>query len=370
MEHEGVRAEILSTYQDLLRLKKDWKELYAETGGDNVFLSWEWNEAYCRTFLRRANLLILAFERQGRIAAIAPLVRRDTVVSFLSDPDLADYQDVLVRDAHAEVFRKLLEVLSHLGSWDHLRLARVRHDSANLPHLERALEDCRARWHRRLDSMSPYVALDDLDGYFEALPAALKRDIRYAQKKLTSGGGWTFVRAEAGTEAGRAILERLFDFHRRRPRTSHNASFFTPPDNRAFFIDIFEHYGKALGMDLSALKKGDAVVSAALGLSSGMRYYHWFNAVDPAYRKFPLEALHLRELMEDVGRKGTRLFDFMPGRERNAAAWTTLKIASYDLRVFRHASNLYLDRAWCAADSLLRAISPAHRAKRGKRLFT
>ncbi|MFA5139969.1 MAG: GNAT family N-acetyltransferase [Elusimicrobiota bacterium] len=370
MDAEEVRVEILSSYQDLLKLQKDWKELYAEAGGDNVFLSWEWNEAYCRTFLRRANLLILAFERQGRIAAIAPLVRRDTVVSFISDPDLADYQDVLVRDAHVEVFRRLFEVLSHFGSWDRLKLSRIRHDSANLPHLERALENAKARWHRRLDSMSPYVALDDPEGYFEALPAALKRDIRYAQKKLTSGGGWTFTREEGGSEAGREILDRLFDFHRRRPRTTHSASFFTPPDNRAFFIDIFEHYGKALGVDLSAVKKGGAIVSASLGLSSGTRYYHWFSAVDPAYRKFPVEALHLRTLMEDVSRTGAKIFDFMPGRERSAAAWTSLKMASYDLRVFRKTSNLYLDRAWCAADRLLSALTPGRRAKRGKRLFT
>lgn len=64
------------------------------------------------------------------------------------------------------------------------------------------------------------------------------------------------------------------------------------------------------GVRLAALRAGDTLVAAELGLTSGARHHLWFPIYDPAYAKYSPGALMTLDTLEAAARRGIARVDF------------------------------------------------------------
>ena len=346
-------AEIFSSYRDFLKLKDRWDDLYSRAGGDNMFLTWEWHEALCRAFYRDRAPTIVSFEDKGEFVGIAPLIRADETLYFISHPLGLGCMDFLILRDHEAVFDCLLDLL---GPRAELHLQRIRQDSKTVPALDAVLQRREANWHRRVEGLSPYVpAQADFGKFLSDRPKKLVKELKAAEKKLDASGAWTFVREKSGPPA-QEILEALFELGRVKQRRGPSPSIFGQPDEKTFFLDLLAHYHRHLGMELSGIRQGDRFLSCSLGLSAGGRYYHWLMAADRGLRKVALGKLHLSRLIDAVFRDGCGSFDFMLGDESHKLEWAESWLESCEYRVFPGSAELYLHKARCTAGEALTAV--------------
>ena len=103
----SVTVETIGEASSFAALRQEWDELLHSSASDRLFLTWEWLYTWWKHLAGNRQLSILAFRREGELAALAPFGLRPPTLSpwrplpvleFLGNGNVgSDYLDVIVR---------------------------------------------------------------------------------------------------------------------------------------------------------------------------------------------------------------------------------------------------------------------------------
>lgn len=103
-----VRTRVLVGFDDPAFGPDGWDALLAESGCDNIYLTWQYQRTWWETF-QRGQLLLVVAERGGRPVALAPLYAQSKMVYFIGSEFESDYLDFIGDVSDAGVLDALLQ---------------------------------------------------------------------------------------------------------------------------------------------------------------------------------------------------------------------------------------------------------------------
>lgn len=290
-----------------------WDELLRGCQEATVFLTPTWQRVWWSRFGEGARLRLLEFTRKGSPIAVAPLMTRNGVVSFLGETDLVDYHDLIV--SHADLSAVAATLLDHVASWTDchtLDLKSIPGDSPTLPALKEAAR--RAKWNPedRVEDKAPGVALpESFDAYLAGLDKKDRHELRRKLRRLNAAG-----RVEQRELRTPDEIDRAFDDFIRLVRLSsaEKDGFLTPP-RVAFVRDVTLALAARDQVRVYLLELDGTRVAGSLCFRYGDKYFGYNSGYDPEYRSLAVGLLNHALCLERVISQGARYFDFMRGDE-------------------------------------------------------
>ncbi|MFH1572901.1 MAG: GNAT family N-acetyltransferase [Acidobacteriota bacterium] len=301
-----IREETFETIAGL------WSELLPRSPGATVFHTLRWQEAWWRHFGDGAALRLLSVRDDG-FQAVAPLMERDRVVSFLGGTDLVDYHDFITSEQPGRGFFDAL--MSHVaadGDADAVELLSIPDGSATLDGLPAAARAAGWSVEVDLEDVVPRLALPSTwDEYMASLSGKNRHELRRKLRRLEGAGGVRFV--EIACAAG--IAEGLGDFAALVRKSSAEKAAFLTPERERFFGDVAVALAEEDATRLSFLELDQERVAASLSFIHGKDRLLYNSGYDPQYRRLAVgllaHALNIRRSID----QGLRMYDFMRGGE-------------------------------------------------------
>jgi len=182
------------------RLEGEWNDAVERAGVPHPFLRHEWLRTWWDCFGAGRALHIVVVRSNGRIIAIAPLLRERTSMCGvpvrrlrLMHNDHTPRADFIVAEHPARAYRAIWNAIVETnGTWDVLLLGQLRSESKTREVFARLAEaDSRAIGVWR-SSDSPYLALTGTwEQYFGSLPAKFRSNVRNRISRLNRIGELT-----------------------------------------------------------------------------------------------------------------------------------------------------------------------------------
>jgi hypothetical protein len=174
--------------------KDAWNELRRRSGADPLFMSWEWQYTWWKTFSEAASLdlfILAAYDEEGRLCGIAPLLRRRSTIRGLLTVTRVELIGNLwrgpttMRTQHVdfiiqphreeEISAAFLRYLSNCD-WDEAALSDLKADSSLLRALQRNASAGDNNYARFTPSAVSYYV--DTTGSFDDYLAARGKNTR------------------------------------------------------------------------------------------------------------------------------------------------------------------------------------------------
>ena len=295
---------LVTSREGFLALRTEWQELEARSGTRfNYFQTFDWNWKWYENAADPASqdLLILTVRRNGRLAAIWPLmIVREAglrTVKWLSEPHL-QYGDVLVESN--DHTKDLL-----VTSWNHLQRLSASYDLILLNKVLKtanAFEVLNAHCKTGINqseasqfNVSDYATISEF-----ADSLSKKRRRRHTKRRnalVRHGGELTFHVHEQGLEYISAV-ETALSFKREWLENSGltSRSLFEPETER-FLASLPSHSPHGPRAVASELKLGGKTISVELGFVFKSHYYAYLGAFDWELKNFSPGKVHMRDMV-------------------------------------------------------------------------
>lgn len=300
-------------------LEEEWKALFRQQGGWNVFLSWQWFSQWWSCFGADKEPCILAMWDHDRLVGLAPMmVETDEVgrrrLALIGSDRTTDYADLLVDPRFLDPMCRLLAefVVEGFGRWGYARFESL---DASSPLLGPFLEAARRKGAStgvRPTSTCPRIALaTDWDGYLAGLDKTHRHELRRKIRRSQAVG-----RQEVLFLAGRDEIAASMDSFLRLHRASSAAKAAFQDDSvRCFFRGIAGVFAEEGWARLSLMRIDGRDVAASLSFTPGDRVLLYNSGSDPEYRAHSVGiALHAAEIRHAI-EQGNAWYDFLRGNE-------------------------------------------------------
>lgn len=316
----------------LTALAPQWRALFDRAPDASPFQTPEWLLAWRAHFLG-AGLWTLAFRREGRLVALAPMFihpRADGLrqVTLLGN-GVSDRLDLLAEPeargaAAAAVFDHLA---ARRDLWD---LCDFRDLPADSPLLGAPLG---AAGMDRIEPEEPCPTLplpSAPEKVSDGLPQSRRADLARCARRLAETEH-SFEQATCETLAEN--LRALIALHEAR-WAARGGGMFAEPKMAAF------HLAAAAGLlargllRLCVLKREGRIIAAHYGLIRGATAYSYLHGFDPGCAHFGPGRLLLRQVLEEAVREGARDFNFLRGREAYKYEWGASDRAQFRRRIW------------------------------------
>ena len=324
---EGGR--ILDGVQAFPQLEDAWRALYGRMDWTNPFLSFEWTDAYLRTYGERRPVLFWIYEVDGAITAIAPLQREGRGIVSLSHPDLNDYCGVLTAAPSTAMAQALLADLA-AASRGGVRIPLLRDDAPLAAQLRAQFAARGGNFEIAPHTTNPLLPIaDSLQAVMAARSKKLRQDVRTTMNHLKRAGSWAYESSTAGPLA-EEIYDALMQFHLARQEDKAGHSIFADARNAAFLKQILGRLEPGVSTHMSALRLNGRIISAAYSLIAGRTLFYWVPSFDASMPSLSLGKLQIAEVIRDALARGVDCFDFMGGEESYKFQWTNTAVPIHE----------------------------------------
>lgn len=212
-------TEVVSDYGAFMALEHEWNAAVSRAGIAHPFLRHEWIRTWWDCFGSKAALHIIVVRADGRIVAIAPLMRETAVMygvpvrrlRFIHN-DHTPRTDFIISGRADEAYQAIWDAIAEASDWDVLQLSQLPVESPTHDAITgRAVSaGCTTGLWRSGDS--PYLPLTGTwDTYFNSLSAKFRSNLRNRLSRLTKMGdvGLEVLSDRAAIEAAAADAWRL-----------------------------------------------------------------------------------------------------------------------------------------------------------------
>ena len=295
-------------------LSARWSALLAAQPEPTFFALPSWQRLWWEAFGEGSSLRLLSVAaEEGRIQLIAPLMRTDSVVSFLGGTDLVDYHDFI---GAPESARECLEaVLREIGSNESIRrieLGSVAEDSPTMSAFPEAAKS--AGWAVEIvpEDVAPRVHLStDWDEYLAGLRKKDRHELRRKLRRIDAAGEVNHVELTTPEDIAAAID----DFTALHRMSTVEKSEFMTSEREAFFKKVAVELAMDRLTRLCFLEfDGQRVATSLSFVLSGVRYLY-NSGYNPEYRHLSVGLLnHAYNIRRSID-EGLAVFDFMRGDE-------------------------------------------------------
>lgn len=335
-----MNLKVISKESEFFALKDTWNQVFNASGTKNIFLSWDWCFYWWKHFGKDKKLLILLIEENQSAIGIAPLMLAKgglrtfwkPVVQFIGS-DMADYSDFIILSNRKAVLSEIWAYIRTQLRWSTWELRKIPEDSDNLKFLRDILSESKYPLIESIFSYNPIVQLQGTwEEYYKSISKGLRQDIRTSLNKLSKKGQVNFEIYK--DTSGKAILNRIFEIHRKRQITKVGRSMFESEVKRNFISDICATFGKRGWLYIPVLKLDDEIISYALGFNYRGVIYYWIVAFDPDFANTSPGKVLIKYLLENSFQQGQTELDFMLGDELYKLRWSTAKRANFEVYVY------------------------------------
>lgn len=330
-----MEIQAVSTLQEFLALAPEWQRLWERQRGRTVFQHHAWLAAFLEAYCATEKWLVLTARKGGVLAAVLP-VWDDSKAGhwrLIGSPN-ADYQVLLgEEDALTALMRSL-----------------AAHGARAL--LLESMPEGKVLFSQLADQGFGVVA-DPTPvpcPHLELTPAKLEAVCRRGGMKdnlrrLAKIGPLRLRMIEG--ETGRlAMLETLFEQHRRKWDVTQGTSQFHDEATRAFYRCLCRAPALADILHFSVLEAGEQVLACHFGFICDSTFIYYKPSFDTAFKGSGM--VMIGKLMEEALRLGLREFDFTRGSEPYKFEMATGVRHNHDAHVFFSAPARwrFLTRQW------------------------
>ncbi len=280
-----------------------WAELWQRDDHSTAFQRVEWCAAWCRHLLA-GDVEALAAWRGDTLEAFLPLFRwhdGDAEVLSLLGGGVSDYLDVLVAPGADDAARALEHALA-TRTWQRVELSELRDGS---PLLSFTLP---GRDVRSLQEPCPGLAIDP-GAPLAGLSPRLVHEIEYQRRRAARELGIEHV-----TLGAAELIDALATLHRARwsLRGEHGV---IDDRRRAFLADAAAGLARRDGLLGTGVRLGGELAAVVFGFVDRDHARYYLGGFDPRHERRSPGTLAIAAAIEEAGRRGARLFDFLRGAE-------------------------------------------------------
>ncbi len=309
-----MRSAVLSAAAETFTsLKGEWNILLEKSKARHIFVTWDWQDIWWRTFGDGLELHLIAVREGQDLVGIAPLVKQGRTVQFCGGADVSDYLDfVAVAGREAEVLSTVLTYLDDFGPFE-LDLHSLRHDSPTLVHLPEIARNRGKKPMLQEEETCPYV---DLPGDWETYVASLsKKDRHELRRKIrrleaSAAFSWYVAPSVFDPSAYAETFLRLCRLSR-----EEKALFLGDERMQLFFRSIVGQFQPSGVLRMYFMEISGERVSTALCFDQGEELWLYNSGFDPSYAHLSVGLLLKSYCVRDAIEAGKARFDFLRGRE-------------------------------------------------------
>jgi CelD/BcsL family acetyltransferase involved in cellulose biosynthesis len=287
----SVTLETVTDVSAFLRLGSAWNEAVDRAAIAHPFLRHEWVRTWWECFGAGASLYVLVVRRDGRITAIAPLLRETTSmygmrvrrIRFIQN-DHTPRTDIIVASDADESYRAMWTALRNdADRWDVLQLSQIERGSPTLRILTglATADGCATGTWK--SGESPYLPLlGTWESYLASLPAKFRSNLRNRMTRLTRVGEPVL---EVLTD-GAAIHAACDDVWRLEPsgwKDQAGTAITCDASVHRFYAGLVDHGSAAGWMRLLFLTVDGRRIATSYGACFGNRLFLFKTGYDPAY---------------------------------------------------------------------------------------
>jgi CelD/BcsL family acetyltransferase involved in cellulose biosynthesis len=322
-----VTADVIVDAPAFDQLLPEWDALLASCPSKTPFLTSGWIDCWRRHAIGDRSLHVIAVREQGRLVAVAPLMRaRGSIaladrLEFLgTGPAGSDYLDFIVAGAAAD------NVTAALAATIHARGLPLYLDhappSSNAAQLATELE--RLGWTALHESpdVCPFIDLSGhtWDSYLTSVGSAHRANVRRRLRALESSFDATFALVHSEQERQHA-LERLIEFSTHRWETRGGTTAFPDPAMIAFHHAVTKQAMAEGWLRLYTLTLDGVVAAVMYGFALDNRFYFYQHGFDASYARHSLGIVLMAMTIRAAIDGGMREFDMLYGHESYKALW-------------------------------------------------
>lgn len=299
----------IQRHHELAELEpRRWDELAAASSPNTVFQTYGWHRAWADAFGERHELMLLSASDAGQLVGVAPLcLTEDRALRFIGHGS-SDYMDLLVapgrEDVREALWRRALDLAR---GWRRLELRCLLASSPSIGALQRSS----LRGLVSPPTMCPVLRCDD--------PAALRRGGQI--KRVRQASAWFAKHTDFGIthehapRAIHALLDGLFEQHRRQWQDTATPSLFEQPTQERFFRAVTDRLGTTGSVRCSRITAGDVAPAHHFGFIHQTTATYYKPCYDKGWSKRSPGVVLLGALFDHAFDEGLTEFDFGFGDE-------------------------------------------------------
>jgi len=322
-----VTADVITDAAAFDQLLIEWDALLASSTSRTPFLKAGWMDCWRRYAIRGQSLHVIAVRDQGRLTAIAPLMRvrssfslADRLEFLGTGPAGSDYLDLIVSNTTGAGAIAALAATINARALplylDHLPQA------SNTDRLAAELQ--RIGWTSLQDSpdVCPYIDLSGhtFDSFLATLGSAHRANIRRRMRALDAAFDVRFTQIDGHSER-RDALEQLIRFSEERWKTRGGTSAFPDPEMIAFHHAVTRQAMAEGWLRLYALTLDGAIAAVMYGFAIDDRFYFYQHGYDESYARYSLGIVLMAMTIRAAIDSGMREFDMLYGHEGYKSLW-------------------------------------------------
>ncbi len=255
---------------------------------------------------------LLSIRVDGRLAGLAPLMRRGREARMMGSPDLCDHMDFVVAPAQAEVFYRVLRDHLAADGIERLTLWSVREDASAMTVLRPAAEGRGARVRCAPNGQLFAMRLPgNWEDYLQGLSGKERHEIRRKLRRLEAAGR-VALRCVSTPAALPSALETFMQLFR--ANRADKAAFMTGPRPQ-FFRDLAAGMAATGMLRLFFLDLDARPIAATLCFEHDKIVYLYNNGYDDACRALSAGLLGKVLTIRESIRADCRGYDFLKGSE-------------------------------------------------------
>ncbi|MCY3886299.1 MAG: GNAT family N-acetyltransferase [Chloroflexi bacterium] len=296
-------------------LRDDWAALVRQLDPPaGVFADPDFPAAWAHVFAADEQLEPYAVrDATGTLVGVLPVRFRDGVATFIGDPEICDYMDMVAAPgAGPAVADALLALLDERGCG----AAEIRGLAEGSPTLEALPAAARRQeWTVRSaqEAVCPVVTLPARwESYLDGLKGKNRHEVRRKLRHLADGGARVALEAEAAPQGMGDALESLFTMMRDSRR---DKAEFLDDRRAAFFRELVRRFGPRGLARLYFLLVDGRRVAAMLTFETPDEVMAYNSGYDPAYRDLAVGLASKVYLIRHSIERGARRFNFLRGNE-------------------------------------------------------
>ncbi len=298
--------------RELADLKEEWLLLLDGGRAAKVFQHPVWQQIWLEEFAGDRRPLLLSVRDEGRLVAVAPLLREGTRLSLIGDHNICDYMDfVTARGSEEEAFSALLDALEG-EDWTELELRGLAAGSPTLALLPSLAGDRGLEVRVERETVCPQLDLPSTwEDYLARLGGKSRRELRRKMRRLYDTAvsvRLLSLRKPADVGEGMDTFLQLMTLK------SDKAHFMTPQMER-FFRRAVAALAEEELVALHMLEMDGRRVASILCFEDENEVLLYNSGYDPELSYLSIGLISKALLLRGAIEEGRRRLDFLRGNE-------------------------------------------------------
>jgi CelD/BcsL family acetyltransferase involved in cellulose biosynthesis len=317
---------IIRQTKDFEALRHKWLQLVESSSRSTIYQTWEWNDAWWRTFGSGKRLFILEVTHKGNLVGLGPFyishhlgtpLRR---LAFIGT-GYADYLDIIAHDDHAQhVANAILRQLQETKTYDMADLQQLAPHAWLRENIPLNPMDSRFQATVRMEPC-PYIPLPDSWGtYAASLGKKMRSNIGYYDRLLKR----TFPDSDlsiAQQDDLNQEMNNLFDLHQKRWNARLLPGVLSGNKVRGFHRIIADRFQKNGWLRLHVLRINGKTEASLYCFCYRDKYYYYLGGFSPDMSKYSLGTVLTARAIQQAINEECKEFDFLRGNEPYKYRW-------------------------------------------------